>query len=144
MKKKFVEYFMDLAKRTADLSSAERLKVGAVLVKGTRPILCCYNGTPDGYETNVCEDENNRTKSEVLHAEENIITKMARSTESTEGCDLYLTHNPCPSCAKLLYQAGIKNVVFDENYRKSEGIDTLRKLGVNVFKFNELLESLSD
>lgn len=136
--KKFLEYFMDLADRTALLSSSQRLKVGAILVKGTRPILCCYNGTPDSYHTNVCEDEHNVTLPEVVHAEENIITKMAKSTESMEGCDLYLTHNPCRKCAVLLYQSGIKNVIFKNYYRTPDGIETLLKLGVNIIKYDEI------
>jgi dCMP deaminase len=123
MKQKFIYYFMDLAERTAKLSNAERLKVGAVLVKGTRPIMTGYNGTPDGYYTNACEDYINGksiTKPEVLHAEANIIARMARSNESTEGCELFITHNCCFDCAKLLVQAGIRKVWYLNSYRPHE------------------------
>ena len=90
-----------------------------------------YNGTPAGFE-NICEDEHGTTKSYVLHAEANAITKVARSNSSSEGATLYVTASPCLDCAKLIIQAGIRRVVFDELYRITDGIDLLRRAGVEV------------
>ena len=118
MKKKWVDAFMDTAERFAQLSSAKRLKVGAVVVKENRIISIGYNGTPAGW-TNDCEeyvtlsDETviNRTKDEVIHAEANAIAKLARDGESGSGADLFCTHAPCIHCAKLIYQSNILGVV---------------------------------
>ncbi|MDE6358927.1 MAG: CMP deaminase, partial [Duncaniella sp.] len=90
-----------------------------------------FNGTPAGFE-NVCEDEDGLTKSYVLHAEANAITKVARSNNSSEGATLYVTASPCLDCAKLIIQAGIKRVVFDEFYRITDGIDLLARAGVEI------------
>jgi len=121
---------MDVAKRFAQLSHAERLQVGAIVVKDDRIIAYGYNGMPSGWD-NCCE-ENGKTKPEVLHAESNAIAKLARSNESGLGADLFITHSPCIECAKLIYQSGIKTVYFGENYRSNDGIDFLQasKIGV--------------
>ena len=90
-----------------------------------------YNGTPSGFE-NVCEDESGLTKPYVLHAEANAITKLARSNNNSEGSTIYITASPCIECAKLIIQAGIKRVVYGENYRLSDGIDLLKRAGIEV------------
>lgn len=107
---------MEIAECWARVSPANRLKVGAVLVKDGRIISSAYNGTPAGYFTNNCEDENNKTIPQVLHAESNAITKVAKSTESSVGSTLFITHSPCFECAKLIIQAGIVEVVFRTKY----------------------------
>lgn len=137
MKDKFIKFYIDLAERTAQLSSAERLKVGAVLVKNNRPLVCCYNGTPTGYHSNVCEDENYVTKPVVLHAEENILASMARSTESSDGAELFMTHSPCAHCAPQIFQAGIKKVYYKTPFRYTEGIEVLHSLGITCEKVKE-------
>lgn len=96
-----------------------------------------YNGTPAGFE-NVCEDDNGLTKPYVLHAEANAITKVARSNNSSEGATLYITASPCLECAKLIIQAGIKRVVFNELYRITDGIDLLKRAGVECVHMSEL------
>jgi len=130
VKPKFIHAYMDVAKRFAQLSHAERLQVGAIVVKDDRIIAYGYNGMPSGWD-NCCE-ENGKTKSEVLHAESNAIAKLARSNESGLGADLFITHSPCIECAKLIYQSGIKTVYFGEHYRSNDGIDFLQasKIGV--------------
>jgi len=130
VKPKFIHAYMDVAKRFAQLSHAERLQVGAIVVKDDRIIAYGYNGMPSGWD-NCCE-ENGKTKPEVLHAESNAIAKLARSNESGLGADLFITHSPCIECAKLIYQSGIKTVYFGENYRSNDGIDFLQasKIGV--------------
>ena len=90
-----------------------------------------YNGTPAGFE-NVCEDENNITKPYVLHAEANAITKVSKSHNSSEGATLYVTTSPCMECSKLIIQAGIKRVVFDEKYRITDGLDILERAGIEL------------
>ena len=94
-----------------------------------------YNGTPSGFE-NVCEDENNVTKPYVLHAEANAITKLARSSNNSDGSTLYVTASPCIECAKLIIQAGIKRVVYGEQYRLTDGIDLLRRANIEVIFMN--------
>ena len=115
----------------AENSYCVRRKVGAILVKDKMIISDGFNGTPSGFE-NVCEDDNDTTKPYVLHAEANAITKVARSNNSSEGSTLYITASPCLECAKLIIQSGIKRVVFNELYRISDGIDLLRRAGVEV------------
>jgi len=105
--------------------------VGALIVKDKRIISDGYNGTPSGFE-NVCEDENNTTKPYVLHAEANAITKIARSNNNSDGSTLYVTDSPCVECAKLIIQAGIHRVVYARDYRLSDGIDLLRRAGIEV------------
>lgn len=123
--------YMRMAVIWAENSYCQRRKVGALIVKENMIISDGYNGTPSGFE-NVCEDENNMTKPYVLHAEANAITKIARSSNSSEGATLYVTASPCIECAKLIIQAGIKRVVYAEKYRLEDGIELLRRAGVEV------------
>ena len=115
-------------------SYCTRRKVGAILVKDRMIISDGYNGTPSGFE-NVCEDENGVTKPYVLHAEANAITKVAKSGNSSLGATLYVTASPCLECAKLIIQAGINRVVYQEEYRITDGVDLLRRAGIQVEKF---------
>jgi dCMP deaminase len=118
MKEKFKRAFMQTAQTFAELSSAQRLKVGAIVVKDDRIISIGYNGMPAGW-SNICEDVTEdgslKTKPEVLHAESNAIAKLARSIESGDGADLFVTHSPCIECAKLIYQAGVRRVYYSAN-----------------------------
>ncbi|MBQ4292938.1 MAG: dCMP deaminase family protein [Muribaculaceae bacterium] len=123
--------YLRMASIWAENSYCVRRKVGAILVKDKMIISDGFNGTPSGFE-NVCEDDNDTTKPYVLHAEANAITKVARSNNSSEGSTLYITASPCLECAKLIIQSGIKRVVFNELYRISDGIDLLRRAGVEV------------
>lgn len=142
MKKKFVDYFMSIADLTSKLSYAKRLQVGAVIVKGNQIIGTGYNGMPTGWENNcehTLEDGSLKTKPEVLHAESNVISKVARSTESSEGATLFCTHAPCIECAKLIYQAGISTVYFKEHYRDDSGLKFLNQGNINVHQYNDSL-----
>ncbi len=121
--------YLRMADIWAENSYCVRRKVGAILVKDQMIISDGYNGTPSGFE-NVCEDEGGVTKPYVLHAEANAITKVARSNNSSDGSTLYITASPCVECAKLIIQAGIKRVVFNEIYRITDGIDLLKRAGV--------------
>ncbi|MDE5724386.1 MAG: dCMP deaminase family protein [Duncaniella sp.] len=123
--------YLRMARIWAENSYCRRRKVGALMVKERTIISDGFNGTPAGFE-NVCEDEDGLTKSYVLHAEANAITKVARSNNSSEGATLYITASPCLDCAKLIIQAGIKRVVFDEFYRITDGIDLLARAGVEI------------
>jgi dCMP deaminase len=138
MKSKFINAYMDVARRFAELSHARRLHVGAIVVKDDRIISIGYNGMPAGWDNN-CEDTVNnelKTKPEVLHAETNAIAKLARSNESGLGADLFVTHSPCLDCAKLIYQSGIARVWFGSAYRDTAGVDFLRRSGVEVTKID--------
>ena len=115
----------------AENSYCERRKVGALVVKDNMIISDGYNGTPTGFE-NICEDENNTSKPYVLHAEANAITKLARSSNSSEGATLYVTASPCIECAKLIIQSGIKRVIYTEQYRLTDGVDLLKRAGIDV------------
>lgn len=128
--------YMRMAKTWAENSYCERRKVGALMVKNQMIISDGFNGTPSGFE-NVCEDENNVSKPYVLHAEANAISKVARSNNSSDGATLYVTASPCIECSKLIIQAGIRRVVYGELYRLTDGIDLLKRTGVEV----EYLES---
>lgn len=162
MKKKFLDYYMDVADRTSKLSYAIRRQVGAVIVKDNRILSYGYNGMPSGWD-NECEykefmpgdvlddklypfeeydptvESNHRyrliTKDEVLHAEMNCISKVSGSTESSENATMFCTTAPCIHCAKAIFQAGIKNVYYRDTYRDSNGISFLEKSGVNVHKY---------
>ena len=125
--------YIRMARIWSENSYCIRRKVGALLVKDKMIISDGYNGTPAGFE-NVCEDENNLTKSYVLHAEANAITKVARSNNSSEGATLYITASPCIECAKLIIQSGIKRVVYSEHYRLEDGLDLLKRAGIEVIK----------
>jgi len=137
MKEKFKRAYMQTAKTFAELSSAQRLHVGAIIVKDDRIISIGYNGMPAGW-SNVCEDvlEDGTltTKPEVLHAESNAIAKLARSNESGDGSSIFITHAPCIECAKLIYQSGISQVYYGEKYRNDIGITFLEHSGVVIEK----------
>lgn len=122
---------MDIAVRISEMSSAKRLKVGAIAVKDGRIISIGYNGTPSGWD-NSCEDENNVTKPEVIHAEGNLIAKLASSNESGKDADIFITHAPCMNCAKLIYGSKIKNVYFKNIYRSDDGIKFLKACNIGV------------
>ena len=123
--------YLKMARVWAENSYCQRRQVGALVVKDKMIISDGYNGTPSGFE-NVCEDENNVTKPYVLHAEANAITKLARSNNNSEGATIYITASPCIECAKLIIQAGISRVVYGEQYRLTDGIDLLRRAGIEV------------
>lgn len=120
-----------MARIWAENSYCQRRKVGALLVKDQMIISDGYNGTPAGFE-NICEDETGVTKPYVLHAEANAITKIARSGNSSQGSTLYITASPCLECSKLIIQAGIKRVVFNDLYRITDGLEVLRRAGVET------------
>ena len=108
-----------------------RRQVGALIVKGRMIISDGYNGTPSGFE-NVCEDENNVTKPYVLHAEANAITKVAQSNNSSEDATLYVTTSPCMECSQLIIQSGIKRVVYCNRYHNTDGLDLLKRAGIEL------------
>ena len=173
MKQKYVEAYMDTAKRFAELSTAKRLHVGAIVVKDDRIISIGYNGMPSGWDNN-CEDKEwmsdaggwldpdeieerwpfegtytddfgNEmqgryklvTKKEVLHAERNALDKLARSSESGKDADMFVTHAPCLECAKSIYGAGIKKLIYEHDYRSTDGLDFLKKCGITLLKLNK-------
>lgn len=125
------ERYMKMAAIWAENSYCKRRKVGALIVKDKMIISDGYNGTPSGFE-NVCEDENNETKAYVLHAEANAITKVACSHNSSLGATMYVTTSPCIECAKLIIQAGITRVVYNQKYRRTDGASLLERAGVEV------------
>ena len=131
MKEKYVNLYMKMSVEVAKLSYANRLKVGSVIVKDDRMISLGYNGTAKGWD-NQCEDENNKTKPEVIHSEANAISKLAASTESGKGATMFVTHAPCIECAKLIYGAGIVEVYYEKDYRDPSGIEFLKKCGIYV------------
>lgn len=121
--------YLRMARIWAENSYCQRRKVGALIVRDSMIISDGFNGTPSGFE-NVCEDEQGGTKPYVLHAEANAITKVARSNNSSDGATLYVTASPCMECSKLIIQAGIKRVVFNEFYRIADGISLLERAGI--------------
>ncbi len=123
--------YLRMATIWSENSYCQRRKVGALIVKDKMIISDGYNGTPAGFE-NICEDQDGLTKDYVLHAEANAITKVAKSSNSSLGATLYVTTSPCLECAKLIIQAGIQRVVFNDRYRKTEGLDLLGRAGVSV------------
>ena len=154
MKQKFIDAHMKVAETYAQLSSARRLHVGAIIVKDDRIISIGYNGMPSGWDNN-CEDEficddgeysrqlypkesnqwmryNLKTKPEVLHAETNAIAKLAKTTESGDGASIFITHAPCLDCAKLIYQSGINSVFYRDAYRSEDGIQFLKQSGITI------------
>ena len=139
MKQKYIDAHIKVAGVYAELSTAERLQVGCVIVKDNTIIGIGYNGMPSGWD-NVCEVSHTvfpgtkitKSKPEVLHAETNAIAKVSRSNNSTENADLFVTHAPCLECAKLIYQSGIKSVYYRDTYRSEEGIKFLQKCNVEV------------
>ena len=144
MKQKYIDLYNDFAERTAKLSHARRLQVGAVIVKDDTVISYGYNGMPAGWDNNCEFDDTDPqtkqtrlvTKPEVLHAESNAIAKLARSSNSGIGADLFVTHSPCIECEKLVFQAGIKRVWFSTEYRDNTGVDFLVNSGIEVNKIN--------
>lgn len=163
MKQKFAQFYMDVAHRTAQLSYAQRLKVGCIIVKQDRIVSLGFNGTPSGWD-NTCEtqelmpgdvggwlspeeieqtwphtnsnDERYKlvTKPEVLHSEMNALMKLAKSTDSGAGAIMFITHAPCINCAKAIYQAGISEVVYGVDYRSTDGTYFLQKCGMKISK----------
>ena len=129
--RKFDLRYLQMARIWAQNSYCQRRQVGALVVKNGMIISDGYNGTPSGFE-NVCEDDNGLTKPYVLHAEANAITKLARSSNNSDGSTIYITASPCIECAKLIIQAGIRRVVYGEQYRLTDGIDLLRRAGIDV------------
>ena len=168
MKQKFRQLYRDIAERVAGLSYAKRLQVGAIVVKDDRIISMGYNGMPAGWDNNCEDrvypnelagdfeqhydefdamfphkDENGKsfnlkTKPEVLHAESNALAKLAKSNDSGDGADIFITHAPCMECAKLIYQSGIRRVYFGQSYRDDSGVKFLKASGVEVFKHDDI------
>ena len=134
--RKFDQRYLEMARIWAKNSYCTRRQVGALVVKNNMIISDGYNGTPSGFE-NVCEDDNGITKPYVLHAEANAITKLARSSNNSEGATIYITASPCIECAKLIIQAGIKRVVYGEKYRLTDGIELLQRAGIEVVYLGE-------
>ena len=136
MHNKYDVAYLKMALEWAKLSYCKRKQVGALIVKDRTIISDGYNGTPSGFE-NCCEDENNQTKWYVLHAEANAILKISRSTQSCEGATLYLTLSPCKECSKLIFQSGIKRVVYIQDYPDNEGLVFLESAGVEILKISQ-------
>ncbi|EEX18600.1 deoxycytidylate deaminase [Prevotella veroralis] len=131
-KQSLLDYrYLRMARIWAENSYCRRRQVGALVVKDKMIISDGYNGTPSGFE-NICEDESGTTFPYVLHAEANAITKLARSSNNSDGATLYVTASPCIECSKLIIQAGIRRVVYAEKYRLTDGVDLLEKAGVKV------------
>jgi dCMP deaminase len=146
IKEKYLSAYMQTAKIFAELSSAKRKHVGAVVVKDDRIISIGYNGMPSGWD-NDCEFVSHtdftgtivtKTKPEVLHAESNAIAKLAKSTESGDGASMFITCAPCMNCAKMIFQSGIKEVFYGEDYRDDAGINFLNKCKITVRQLNEV------
>ena len=127
--------YLRMARIWAENSYCHRRQVGALVVKDKMIISDGYNGTPSGFE-NVCEDDDNVTKPYVLHAEANAITKLARSSNNSDGSTLYVTDAPCIECSKLIIQAGIKRVVYAKQYRLTDGIELLGRANIEVIHLN--------
>ena len=151
MKPKFQRLYNNIAHEVAKMSHARRLQVGAVIVKDDRVISMGYNGMPAGWENN-CESEGIdfdpitktrtgngvlTTKPEVLHAESNAIAKLAKSNDSGDGADIFVTHAPCMECSKLIFQSGIRRVYYSQDYRDDSGIRFLKQSGVEIIKHDE-------
>ena len=139
MKQKYIDAHMKVAETYASLSTAVRLKVGAIVVKDDRIISIGYNGMPSGWDNNceylehrIAQEPLLKSKPEVLHAETNAIAKLARSSESGLGATMFITHAPCLDCAKLIYQTGISTVYYRNTYRENNGVEFLLKGGIDV------------
>lgn len=128
---KYDKAYLKMAREWGKLSHCKRKQVGALIVKERMIISDGFNGTPSGFD-NCCEDEEGKTKWEVLHAEANAILKVASSTQSTKGATLYITLSPCTDCSKLIHQSGIKRVVYANAYKDLSGLEFLEKAGVEV------------
>ena len=134
MKPKLLQAYMRTAETFAELSHARRLHVGAIVVRDDRIISIGYNGMPAGWDNN-CETEVDGkliTRPEVLHAESNAVSKLARSSESGDGATMFVTHAPCMECSKLIYQSGIRRVYFGAAYRDDSGVQFLKQCGIAV------------
>ncbi|WP_347373773.1 dCMP deaminase family protein [Aequorivita sp. Q41] len=129
--------YLRMAKEWSKLSYCERRQVGALIVKDKMIISDGYNGTPTGFE-NICEDDDGYTKWYVLHAEANAILKVASTTQACKGATLYITMSPCKECSKLIHQAGIKRIVYHNEYKDSSGITFLEKAGVSIQHISDL------
>jgi dCMP deaminase len=134
---KYDRAYLRMAKEWAKLSHCKRKQVGSLIVKNNTIVSDGYNGTPSGF-TNACEDEDGNTHWYVLHAEANAILKVAKSTQNAEGATLYVTLSPCKECSKLIIQAGIKRVVFLDQYKDDSGIQFLKQFGIDVKHIVEL------
>lgn len=139
----FDRRYLEMAKIWSQNSYCKRRQVGALIVKDKMIISDGYNGTPSGFENN-CEDENNKTKPYVLHAEANAITKVAKSSNSSEGSTLYVTTSPCLECSKLIIQSGIKRVVFSDKYHSHDGLQLLERAGIEIVFIDLDKEKLND
>ena len=143
MKDKYIRAHLEAARVYGELSTADRLKVGCLIVKDDRIISIGYNGMPSG-GSNVCE-ENNVTKPEVLHAETNAITKLAKSTESGEGSAMFCTYAPCVDCAKLILQSGIREFHYEHRYKSSDGLDLLEQYSdIKIFKYEHYVSRIEE
>jgi dCMP deaminase len=134
---KYHNTYLKMAVEWSTLSCCNRKKVGALIVKDGTIISDGFNGTPKGFP-NDCEDASGNTYWYVLHAEANAILKVAKSSQSTEGSTLYVTYSPCKECSKLIVQAGIRRVVFHEEYRDISGLVILREAGIDILKIEQL------
>lgn len=134
---KYDKAYLRIAKEWGKLSHCERKQVGAVIVKGRMIISDGFNGTPTGFE-NYCEDDEGYTKWYVLHAEANAILKVASSTQSCKGATLYITLSPCKECSKLIHQAGIVRVVYQDGYKDDSGLRFLEKAGIEIVQIENL------
>ena len=128
---KYDKAYLKMALEWGELSYCKRRKVGALIVKDNMIISDGYNGTPSGFE-NICEDDEGYTKWDVLDAEANAIAKVSSSTQSTKGATLYITLSPCRECSKLIFQSGIKRVVYNKKYKDTSGLEFLEKAGVET------------
>ena len=143
MKDKYIRAHLEAARVYGELSTADRLKVGCLIVKDDRIISIGYNGMPSG-GSNVCE-ENNVTKPEVLHAETNAITKLAKSTESGEGSSMFCTYAPCVDCAKLILQSGIREFHYEHRYKSSDALDLLEQYSdIKIFKYEHYVSRIEE
>jgi dCMP deaminase len=140
MKPKYISLYMDIAERISQMSHAKRLQVGSVIVKNDTILSYGWNGMPAGWP-NTCEviqeDGSLKTKPEVLHSEMNALMKVAQSTESSSGATLFCTHAPCIDCAKAIFQAGISDLYYREEYRSTAGTQFLKISGVNVHRYSD-------
>lgn len=128
--------YIRMARIWAENSYCVRRQVGALIVRDKMIISDGYNGTPSGFE-NICEDEDGHTKPYVLHAEANAITKVAKSSNSSEGATLYVTASPCMECAKLIIQCGIRRVVYCDPYHCTDGTDLLKRVGIEIIQIDD-------
>ena len=134
MKQKYIEAFMDMAERFGQTSEAQRLKVGALLVKDNRVISLGVNGQPSGWGTEVCEGQDGQTLPTVIHSEKACLDKLRRSTESAVGSQMFVSHSPCLACSIEIFDSGVRAVYYRYDYRSADGIKYLLDKGVPVYK----------